>query len=70
MHTRVANRILDLGTTNKGIYLKFGQYLGNLDKAIPWEFTEVLKVLQDSAPPIDYEDIKVVIEEDLELKPK
>ena len=55
IHTRVANRILDLSITNKGIYLKLGQYLGNLDKVIPWEFTEVLKVLQDSVPPIDYD---------------
>jgi len=47
-----------------------GQYLGNLDKVVPWEFTKVLGVLQDSAPPIDYEDIKTVIEEDLGLKPK
>lgn len=37
---------------------------------MPWEFTEVLKVLQDSAPPIPYEDIRIVLEEDLELKPK
>lgn len=55
IHTRVANRILDLSITNKGIYLKLGQYLGNLDKVMPWEFTEVLKVLQDSVPPIDYD---------------
>jgi predicted unusual protein kinase regulating ubiquinone biosynthesis (AarF/ABC1/UbiB family) len=36
---------------------------------MPWEYTTVLKVLQDSGPSIPYEEIKVVIEQDLELKP-
>jgi aarF domain-containing kinase len=66
----VANRILKLSIANKGIYLKLGQYLGNLDRVIPWEFVEVLKVLQDSGPSVPYDEIKVVIEEDLNQKPK
>ncbi len=61
MHFRVANRILKISKENKGIYLKLGQYLGNLDKIVPWEFVQVLKVLQDSAPPIQYEDIIVAL---------
>lgn len=44
--------------------------MGNLEKVVPWEFTEVLKVLQDSGPSVSYEDIKVVIEEDLKKSPK
>ncbi len=51
----MANRILEISKENKGIYLKLGQYIGNLDKVVPWEFTEVLKVLQDSAPEIPFE---------------
>ncbi len=65
---RVAESILQLSTSNRGIYLKLGQYLGNLDKVVPWEFTQVLKVLQDSAPPIPYEQLKVAIENDLGAK--
>jgi aarF domain-containing kinase len=55
VHMRVAESILDLSKSNRGIYLKLGQYLGNLEKVVPWEFTQVLKVLQDSAPPVPYE---------------
>jgi aarF domain-containing kinase len=65
VHMRVAESILKLSTSNRGIYLKLGQYLGNLEKVVPWEFTQVLKVLQDSAPPVPYEELKVVIENDL-----
>ena len=36
VHMRVANRILKLSKENRGIYLKLGQYLGNLDKVVPW----------------------------------
>ena len=67
---RVANSILELSKANRGIYLKLGQYLGNLSKVVPWEFTQVLKVLQDSAPPIPYEELKVVILSDLHLSPE
>lgn len=66
IHYRVANRILELSKKNRGIYLKLGQYLGNLEKVVPKEFTEVLCVLQDSAPVLPFEEIKIVIEEDLQ----
>ena len=61
----MANRILQLSRRNRGIYLKLGQYLGNLEKVVPREFTEVLCVLQDSAPILPFEEIKIVVEEDL-----
>jgi aarF domain-containing kinase len=64
----VANRILEISKENKGIYLKLGQYIGNLEKVVPWEFTEVLKVLQDSAPQIPFEEIKITLESDLNQK--
>ena len=56
----MANRILKLSKKNRGIYLKLGQYLGNLEKVVPWEFTQVLKVLQDTAPALPYEQMKVI----------
>ena len=65
MHLRVANRILKLSKENRGIYLKLGQYLGNLDKVVPWEFIQVLKVLQDTAPPIPYSEMKTIFDTDL-----
>jgi aarF domain-containing kinase len=65
VNTRVANRILSLSIRTRGIYFKAGQYLGNLDRIMPKEFTDVLCVLQDSAPPLPYETIKTVIDHDL-----
>lgn len=65
IHSRVAHRILEISKENKGIYLKLGQYIGNLQKVVPWEFTEVLKVLQDSAPQIPFEEIKTTFEADM-----
>ena len=65
VHYRVARRILSLSVRSRGIYFKAGQYLGNLDRIMPREFTEILCVLQDSAPPLDYEVIKTVLENDM-----
>lgn len=64
IHYRVAHRILQLSEDNKGIYFKLGQYLGNLERVVPKEFTEVLQVLQDSAPSLPFEEIRIVLDED------
>jgi len=47
------------------VYLKAGQYLGNLEKVMPHEFTDVLKVLQDSGPHIPFEEARIVVDYDL-----
>lgn len=65
IHYRVANRILALSVSSRGIYFKAGQYLGSLERIMPKEFTEVLHVLQDSAPPLSYDEIKIVLDTDL-----
>ena len=62
---RVANRILGVSVRSRGIYFKAGQYLGNLDRIMPSEFTQVLSVLQDSAPPLSYPQIIQVLQQDL-----
>lgn len=36
-----------------------------MERVVPKEFTEVLCVLQDSAPVLPFEEIKIVVEEDL-----
>lgn len=64
IHTRCAKRILSLSVKNKGIYLKFGQYIGNLERIAPKEYTDVLRVLQDSGPQIDFEAINTVFKAD------
>lgn len=35
IHKRTAERVLWLSKKNRGIYLKFGQYMGNLERMIP-----------------------------------
>lgn len=35
IHQRVAERILKLSQTNRGVYLKAGQYIGNLERVMP-----------------------------------
>ena len=64
IHTRCANRILALSISNKGIYLKFGQYIGNLERIAPKEYTDVLRVLQDSGPQVDFKSINAVFRTD------
>lgn len=61
IHKRTADRILRLSVSNKGIYLKFGQYLGNLERVVPKEYSDVLKVLQDSGPQVPFSAVNTVI---------
>lgn len=64
IHTACAKRILKLSVKNKGIYLKFGQYIGNLEKIAPKEYTDILKVLQDSGPQVDFDSVNAVFKSD------
>lgn len=64
IHSRSAKRILSLSIKNKGVYLKFGQYIGNLERIAPKEYTDVLKVLQDSGPQVDFEAVNTVFKAD------
>lgn len=56
---------MKLSQGNRGLYLKAGQYIGNLERVLPKEYTDVLKVLQDSGPSLPYDEIKIVVEHDL-----
>ena len=49
-HERSANRILYMALTCGGIYFKGGQYIGTLEKLMPQEYPDALRVLQDRAP--------------------
>ena len=35
VHGRVSERILHLSLKNRGVYLKAGQYIGNLERVMP-----------------------------------
>eukprot|EP00455_Lapot_gusevi_P018794 TRINITY_DN2030_c0_g3_i1.p1 TRINITY_DN2030_c0_g3~~TRINITY_DN2030_c0_g3_i1.p1 ORF type:complete len:560 (-),score=59.09 TRINITY_DN2030_c0_g3_i1:65-1678(-) len=65
LHQRSAERVLKLCETNKGLYIKVGQYLSTLTYVLPKEYTRTLQKLQDQAPTVDFATVKAVIKEDL-----
>lgn len=50
VHAYAAKMILRLCQHNRGAFVKLGQYVASLQYAVPREFTEELKTLQDQAP--------------------
>jgi aarF domain-containing kinase len=65
IHYRSARRLLQLCHQNKGVYIKIGQHLANLDYLIPPEFIETLATLFDSNPPSPLADVYAVLQEEL-----
>ncbi|CBZ29932.1 putative ABC transporter [Leishmania mexicana MHOM/GT/2001/U1103] len=61
MHSRVARIILDTCLKNEGLYIKIGQGLNSMSHVLPREYTEVLKVLLDQAPPVPIAEIRKII---------
>ncbi|XP_049936186.1 uncharacterized protein LOC116262232 isoform X2 [Nymphaea colorata] len=57
VHLRSARRILKLCETNKGFYIKAGQFVGSL-RHVPKEYSSVLSCLQDQAVPCNFEVIR------------
>lgn len=69
VHQRCAERLLKLCFTNKGLYIKVGQYLASMNHALPRQYIQTLKVLQDQAPFVDYSVVEQIFLEDLGHKP-
>jgi predicted unusual protein kinase regulating ubiquinone biosynthesis (AarF/ABC1/UbiB family) len=67
-HKRSAERLLDLCTTNGGVFVKVGQHLGALDYLLPPPFIETLRILHSQAPYSSLEDVYKVIRQDLKIK--
>lgn len=64
-HLRAARRLLDLCHQNRGVYIKIGQHLANLDYLLPVEYIETLSQLFDDNPITEFDDVCAVIKEDL-----
>lgn len=62
VHFRAAKRILKLCESNKGFYIKAGQFMASLQH-VPQEFTSTLSTLQDKAVPCHIKAIKQVFVE-------
>ena len=65
IHRKAARRLLQLCHDNKGVYIKIGQHLANLDYIIPHEYIEILSALFDDNPRTDFEQVRLVIQQDL-----
>ncbi|KAA8547660.1 hypothetical protein F0562_004089 [Nyssa sinensis] len=62
VHLRSANRILKLCETNKGFYVKAGQFVASLRlRHVPKEYSSTLSSLQDQAVPCHFKAIKAVL---------
>lgn len=64
-YTRLGTRLHNLCSTNKGIFIKFAQYLSNLERILPSEITSILKSLQDKCPSYSKNAIELVLREEL-----
>ena len=65
LHTRCALKLRNLCIENKGVYIKLGQHLSQLDHILPLEYTENLRPLLANNPTSSWESVKRVIEQDL-----
>ncbi|CAN7129596.1 unnamed protein product [Brassica rapa subsp. narinosa] len=64
VHSRSAKRLLKLCESNKGFYVKAGQFVATL-KLVPKEYSLALSSLQDQAVPCNFQDIKHVLTSNL-----
>lgn len=69
LHRKAATRLLELCRRNKGVYIKIGQHLANLDYLIPQEYIDTLSSLFDDTPRTDFRDVCQVIREELQHEP-
>lgn len=69
-HLRAAKKLLDLCCVNGGAFVKVGQHLGSLEYLLPQEYVNTMKVLHSKAPESPLEEIKGVLQEELNCKPE
>lgn len=70
IHLRCAIKLRDLCLHNRGVYIKLGQHLAQLDYLLPKEYTITLKSLLDMASSSSYDSVRRVIFEDLGKYPE
>ena len=70
VHDRCSKRLRDLCIKNKGVYIKLGQHLSQLDHVLPEEYPKNLRCLLSNNPKSDWESVQRVITEDLHSPPE
>jgi aarF domain-containing kinase len=64
VHLRCAQRLLQLCQLNRGVYIKIGQHLANLDYLLPPEYITTLSALYDNNPISSYDNVCTVLKQD------
>lgn len=64
VHARTAARLLDLAKSNKGLYIKTGQYLSSANHILPAIYQTCLSPLMDAAPVMSEQSIKQLFSEE------
>ena len=70
LHTRCAVRMKNLCVANKGVYIKLGQHLSQLDHILPDEYTYNLRPLLANNPVSSWESVRRVITEEFGSTPE
>jgi aarF domain-containing kinase len=69
VHQTAASRLLRLCHANRGVYIKVGQHLANLDYLLPSEYITTLSTLYDDTPVTDFATVCRVVEQELGAHP-
>jgi aarF domain-containing kinase len=64
LHQRTADRLLHLAQSNRGLYVKSGQYICSMNHALPSAYIETLRPLQNEAPSMPFETVKRLMAEE------
>ncbi|XQJ24903.1 ABC1 family, putative [Leishmania guyanensis] len=65
VHRRCAQRLVDLAESNGGLYVKAGQIFANMGHVLPYQYCQVMSVLQDAVVKRPYAEVVAVLEKDL-----
>lgn len=65
LHETYANRVLEIVLEMKGYYVKLAQFASSFTAALPKQYVERLRTLQDEAPHKDMSIVRGIIEDEL-----
>ena len=69
VHAKAAALLKDLCMRNKGVYIKLGQHISQLDYILPEEYCSVLSNLLDNNPVSSFADVCSVFEQEFQRRP-
>ncbi|KAG5498511.1 hypothetical protein JKF63_02797 [Porcisia hertigi] len=65
VHHRCAQRLVYLAEQNGGLYVKAGQIFANMSHILPYQYCQVMAVLQNAVVKRPYTEVVAVLEKDL-----